>query len=74
MDVPSVLRFTVLVLAAAAMVVGVLVIAGVLVHRYLPEDYRILMGVVVFLYGAYRFTVTYFRQSARSPRETHRSE
>lgn len=72
MDVPSVLRYSVLVVAAAAMVAGVLVMIGVLVPRYFPEDYRILMGVVVFLYGAYRFTVTYFRQSGRERRETHK--
>jgi putative Ca2+/H+ antiporter (TMEM165/GDT1 family) len=52
----------VLAVSAAVMVVGVLVMIGYLVPRYFPEDYRIIMGAVVFLYGAYRFTITYFRQ------------
>jgi putative Ca2+/H+ antiporter (TMEM165/GDT1 family) len=62
MDFVSVLRYSVLAASAAAMVVGVLVMIGYLVPRYFPEDYRIVMGAVVFLYGAYRFTITYFRQ------------
>lgn len=62
MDFVSVLRYSVLAASAAAMVVGVLVMIGYLVPRYFPEDYRIVMGAVVFLYGGYRFTITYFRQ------------
>lgn len=69
MDIPSVLRVSVLAVSVAAMVVGVSVMIGWLVPRYFPEDYRIIMGVVVFLYGAYRFVVTYFRWKGGLPHE-----
>jgi sterol desaturase/sphingolipid hydroxylase (fatty acid hydroxylase superfamily) len=57
----TVLRYSGLTLSAAAMVVGTLVMIGLLVPRYFPEQYRVIVGVVVFLYGAYRFVMIYFR-------------
>jgi hypothetical protein len=45
------------------MIAGVLVMAGFLVPRNFPEQYGVLMGVVIFLYGAYRFALTYFRKA-----------
>ena len=61
MNVSSVLKYAVLAVSALAMVVGVMVMAGYLVPRYFPEQYRVVVGAVVFLYGAYRFALTYFR-------------
>ncbi len=54
-----------MVLAVAVMAVGVLAILGMLVPVYIPEQYRIIMGVVVFLYGLYRFVLSYFRLQRR---------
>jgi putative Ca2+/H+ antiporter (TMEM165/GDT1 family) len=61
MSVSTVLRYGVLTVSAAAMVVGVLVVLGYLVPRYFPEQYRVVIGAVVFLYGAYRLAITFFR-------------
>ncbi|MEK7249637.1 MAG: hypothetical protein AAB209_04360 [Bacteroidota bacterium] len=61
MNISSVLRYSVLAVSAAAMIVGVLVMVGYLVPKYFPEQYRVVIGAVVFLYGAYRFVFTYFR-------------
>jgi len=47
------------------MLVGVLVMVGLLVPVYFPEQFRIIMGVVVFLYGLYRFVVSYTRLKGR---------
>jgi positive regulator of sigma E activity len=58
----TVLRYVVLVLSAAVMVVGILIVAGILAPRYFSEErFRIVIGAVVFLYGAYRFVVTFYR-------------
>ena len=61
MNIASVLKYSVLTVSAAAMFVGVLVMAGYLVPKYFPEYYRVIIGAVVFLYGAYRFSLTYVR-------------
>lgn len=63
-DVTAVLRYFALALCVGAMAGGLLVIIGFLVPRYVPENYRIIMGAVIFLYGAYRFVVIYYRKNA----------
>lgn len=62
MNYQVVFRYAIFVISAAAMVVGVLVMVGVLVPKNFPEQYGLLIGAVVFLYGAYRFAITYFRR------------
>jgi hypothetical protein len=34
----------------------------VLVPKNFPEQYGIIMGAVIFLYGAYRFAIAYFKR------------
>ncbi|GEM_PF-1011198 len=63
MDFAPIFRYVVLVVAGAAMVAGILVVVGVLSPARIPEDFRVIVGVVIFLYGAYRFTVTFFRKN-----------
>lgn len=63
MNAQMVFRYMILGLSGCAMVVGVLVMVGLLVPRNFPEQYGVIMGVVVFLYGAYRFAITYFKRS-----------
>lgn len=65
MDINAILRAMVLLLSAAAMLAGVAVIGGWLVPRYLPDQYRIILGAVILLYGAYRFALTLTRPRRR---------
>jgi hypothetical protein len=65
MNVTEVLKYTILTVSAAAMLLGVLIIAGVLVPRNFPDQYRVIMGIVVFLYGLYRFVIAYTRSPRR---------
>ena len=58
-------KYAILALSTGAMVLGVLIIAGVLVPRNFPDQYRIVMGIVVFLYGLYRFVVAFTRSPRR---------
>ena len=61
MNIAPVLRYTVLGLSALVMIAGIMVIAGLLVPRNFPDQYRVVVGAVVFLYGAYRFAIMYYR-------------
>lgn len=63
MNYPAVFRYTILTVSGLAMVAGVLIMAGLLVPRNLPGQYGVLIGVIVFLYGAYRFAIAYFRRA-----------
>ena len=62
MNVAGTLRLLALLLSSAAMIVGALVIAGLLAPPSMPEEMRLIFGIVILLYGAYRFVITYFRQ------------
>ncbi len=63
MNIAMVFRSTILIISAAAMVVGVLIIVGLLVPRNFPEEFRVIMGIVIVLYGAYRFMITVYRRT-----------
>jgi|WetSurMetagenome_2_1015567.scaffolds.fasta_scaffold39825_1 hypothetical protein len=68
--IEAVLRIVILVFAGAAMAVGVAIMAGLLVPRTLPPQFRIPIGAVVFLYAAYRFVVAYLRTTEARRDET----
>lgn len=61
----ALIRYVVLVVSVAVVVVGALIIAGQLVPRSFPDDYRIIMGVVIVLYGVYRFLIAFFQRPSR---------
>jgi uncharacterized membrane protein len=65
MTVDRIVRYTVMILAAAVALAGILVMTGVLVNAAISGQLRIAMGTVIFLYGAYRFTVAWFRRPER---------
>ncbi len=65
MGLNRILDLVVMVLSAAMMLVGVLAMVGLLIPVYIPQEYRIIVGVVVFLYGLYRFVLSYFRLQRR---------
>ncbi len=65
MNYQDVFRYAILVVSALAMVVGLLIIFGVLVPRNFPEQFGVIMGAVIFLYGAYRFAIAYYRREMR---------
>jgi hypothetical protein len=65
MKTMDVIRYVILVLSAAAMIFGVLVMLGVFVpaRGEFPDYYRYVIGAVITLYGLYRFLISYFRQA-----------
>jgi hypothetical protein len=60
----AIVRYVILALSAAAVVMGVLVTLGVLELRNLTGELRVLMGVVLTLYGVYRFVAEYVKKSS----------
>ena len=62
MNIAGTFRILILLLSSAAMMLGVLVIAGLLEPPNMPEDLRLILGIVILLYGTYRFVITYYRQ------------
>lgn len=63
MNATAIFRYAALVISAAAMVAGLLIVLGVFVPPNFPGQFRVILGVTVILYGLYRFIVVFFRQS-----------
>lgn len=61
MNYQVVFRYTILAISSLAMAVGVLIAVGVLPISF-PDQYRVLIGIVISLYGGYRFAIAYFRR------------
>jgi len=64
----AVMRIAVMVLASVVAIVGVVIMTGLLVRSGIPENIRIILGATVFLYGAYKFTVSFFKKPDRDER------
>ncbi len=58
-------RIAILILSAGVMAAGIAVITGFVSLRSVPEEFRAVMGIVVFLYGLYRFVLAVIRGHGR---------
>jgi hypothetical protein len=65
MEISRVTDIVAMVISAAVMLVGVLAMVGLLIPLYVPEQFRLLVALVVFLYGLYRFVLSYSRLKRR---------
>lgn len=54
MKVQNILRIFGYVVAILVGVIGIAVTAGLLIPSYVPQNYRILFGIVFILYAIYR--------------------
>jgi hypothetical protein len=61
----QIVRIVVLVLSAGVMAAGLVVLLGMVHLRSVPDQFRWILGTVVFLYGLYRFVIAYVRGTAR---------
>ena len=65
MEISRITDIVAMVISAAVMLVGVLAMVGLLIPLYVPEQFRLLVALVVFLYGLYRFVLSYSRLKRR---------
>jgi len=48
--------------ATVLSVLGLLIIAGLLIPSYVPSRFRVLLGIVLVLYGIFRFVSLRFKK------------
>ncbi len=63
MNASAIFRYAALIISAAAMVAGLLIVLGVFIPPNFPGQFRVILGITVTLYGLYRFVVVFFRQT-----------
>jgi len=55
-------RIVSVITATLILVVGIVIMTGLLVPAYVPANYRIVLGVVMTLYGSYRIVMVWRKQ------------
>lgn len=49
------------VTAGLIIVVGISILAGPIIPAYIPANYRIILGIVMVLYGSYRILMVWMK-------------
>ena len=63
MNFNQVVRYVILVLSSAAIIAGILIAFGMLVPTNIPSQFRVIVGILLMLYGGYRFSIAFFRRN-----------
>ena len=62
MTVAKFLRYFGYAASTTLSLLGVLIIVGLLIPSYVPSNFRVLLGVVLVLYGVFRFVSLRFKK------------
>jgi hypothetical protein len=62
MTVARFLRYFGYTASTTLSIVGILIIAGLLIPSYIPSQFRVLLGIVLVLYGIFRFVSLRFKK------------
>ena len=65
----NVMRFIAYTAAAAFILLGLAILFTNIMPDYFPTQFKVMMGIVFFLYGAFRLVVTTFKQRRKSEDE-----
>lgn len=63
MTVAKFLRYFGYAASTTLSLLGVLIIVGLLIPSYVPSNFRVLLGVVLVLYGVFRFVSLRFKKT-----------
>jgi len=55
----AIFRIVSVVTAALILTVGIVILTGLLIPAYVPANYRIILGVVMILYGSFRIVMVW---------------
>lgn len=59
----KVMRYIAYFAAILFILFGIAILAGYFIKESVPEQFRIMAGIVLILYGAFRFVTTYFKKN-----------
>ena len=62
MDLQLVLRIISFVTASLVLIVGILVATGIMMPAYIPDNFRIIMGIAMIMYGIYRIAMLWLKR------------
>ncbi len=59
----KVMRYIAYFAAILFIIFGIAILAGYFIKESIPEQFRIMAGIVLILYGAFRFVTTFFKKN-----------
>jgi len=62
LDASKIIRAVSYLTASIVLIFGVMLLTGFLMPESIPLDFRIIMGVIVILYGIYRTVIIFVKQ------------
>jgi prolipoprotein diacylglyceryltransferase len=62
----EIMKYFAYLIAVLFISLGIAILAGYLIKDSAPSQFRIMIGIVLILYGAFRFTVTFFKKKETS--------
>ena len=48
--------------ASLVLIVGIVILTGSIMPAYVPENYRVILGIVMVVYGSYRIVMLWMKQ------------
>ncbi len=57
------MKYLAYIIAAIFILSGIAFLAGYFISANVPEQFRIMIGIVLILYGGYRIVTTYFKEN-----------
>ena len=57
------MRYIAYAAAVIFIIFGIAILAGYFIKESVPQQFRIMAGIVLILYGAFRLVTTYFKKN-----------
>jgi len=62
MSAQLILRIVGSITAGLVLIVGIIILTGSLIPSSVPENYRVVLGIVMVIYGTYRIVMIWMKQ------------
>lgn len=61
-----ILKYLTYIIALLFIILGIALLTGYFMSQGIPTQFRVMVGIVLVLYGAFRFVVTFFKKNESS--------
>ena len=59
----DIMKYIAYAIAALFIILGGAILAGYFINQNMPSEFRIMVGIVLILYGAFRIVTTIFKKN-----------
>ncbi len=59
----NIMKYFAFAISILFVLLGIAILAGFIMNKGLPNQFRIMVGIVLVLYGVFRFLMTFFKKN-----------